>query len=147
MKSTTCRASRQMSRGGLRTLFLFIAVLQFAMGWRVEFTLAGMKFIALNGGPAFAFTEAVSFQIETEDQAETDRLWEALIADGGSESQCGWLKDRWGMSWQITPRQLTALFLGADKAAAQRAGQAMFSMRKIDIATIEAAARGEAADA
>ena len=113
----------------------------------VEFTLAGTKFVALNGGPAFAFTEAVSFQIETEDQPETDRLWEALIADGGSESQCGWLKDRWGMSWQITPRQLTALFLGADKAAAQRAGQAMFSMRKIDIATIEAAARGEAADA
>lgn len=113
----------------------------------VEFTLAGQKFIGLNGGPHFKFTEAVSFQVETQDQEETDRLWNALTANGGEESMCGWLKDRWGMSWQITPKQLTALTFGSDPVAAKRAFEAMMTMKKIDIATIEAAAAGATADA
>ena len=106
----------------------------------VEFTLAGMKFMALNGGPQFGFTEAVSFQIYTEDQAETDRLWDALIADGGAESQCGWLKDRWGLSWQIVPRPAIALMSSSDPDVARRASQALMTMRKIDIAAMQAAA-------
>jgi len=105
----------------------------------VEFTLAGSKFMGLNGGPLFKFTEAVSFQIHTEDQGETDRLWNALIANGGEESQCGWLKDRWGLSWQIVPKPAMALLSSPDRDVARRAFQAMMTMRKIDIAAMEAA--------
>ncbi len=112
----------------------------------VEFTLAGQKFMGLNGGPEFKFTEAVSFVIQTEDQAETDRLWEALTANGGEESVCGWLKDRWGLSWQITPRRLTELIADSDPGRARRAMEAMMKMRKIDIAALEAAADGEAVE-
>ena len=108
----------------------------------VEFTLDGQKYIGLNGGPQFPFTEAVSFQVRTEDQAETDRLWDALTANGGEESVCGWLKDRWGLSWQITPRVLMEAMTGADKQAAKRAFEAMMTMQKIDVAKIEAARRG-----
>lgn len=106
----------------------------------VEFTLAGQPYIGLNGGPQFKFTEAVSFQVRTEDQAETDRLWAALTADGGEESMCGWLKDRWGLSWQITPKRLLALMADPDKDRARRAMEAMLKMRKIDIAEVERAA-------
>lgn len=106
----------------------------------VEFTLAGQPYIGLNGGPLFPFTEAVSFQVKTEDQAETDRLWKALIADGGAESQCGWLKDRWGLSWQITPARMLELLSDKDKGRARRAMEAMLEMKKIDIATVERAA-------
>ena len=113
----------------------------------VEFTLAGMAFIGLNGGPQFPFTEAVSFQIATEDQTETDRLSDALIAGGGSQGQCGWLKDRWGMNWQITPRRLTELITSPDPDAARRVSEAMLTMHRIDIAAIEAAAAGEAGHA
>lgn len=109
----------------------------------VEFTLAGSKFIGLNGGPQFPFTEAISFQIHTEDQAETDRLWDALTADGGAQSMCGWCKDRWGLSWQIIPRRLIALMGDKDRDAARRVSQAMLKMRKIDIAALEAAFEGE----
>lgn len=110
--------------------------------------LAGQEYLLLNGGPMFPQTEAVSFVIHTQDQAETDRLWAALIADGGAESQCGWCKDKWGVSWQVTPDRLMQLVWdNPDKAAAQRAMQAMMPMRKIDIATIEAAAAGEAVSA
>ncbi len=97
------------------------------------------RHVALNGGSAFHFTEAVSFMVMTEDQAETDRLWNALIADGGSENVCGWLKDRWGLSWQITPRRLLDLTTDADPARAKAAMQAMMKMRKIDIAALDAA--------
>jgi len=90
----------------------------------------------------FPHTEAFSFQIATDDQAETDRLWNAIVGNGGQESECGWCKDRWGLSWQITPRVLTAAFTGADRAAATRAFTAMMTMRKIDVAAIEAAVRG-----
>jgi predicted 3-demethylubiquinone-9 3-methyltransferase (glyoxalase superfamily) len=103
--------------------------------------------MGLNGGPQFPFTEAISFQVRTEDQAETDRLWDALIADGGEESMCGWLKDRWGMSWQITPQRLLDLMANSDHDRAKRAMQAMMKMRKIDIATLEAAADEELAAA
>ncbi|MGZ8282332.1 MAG: VOC family protein [Allosphingosinicella sp.] len=106
----------------------------------VEFTLAGQKFVGLNGGPQFRFTEAVSFQIHTEDQAETDRLWEALIANGGQESECSWLRDRWGLSWQIVPNRLLALLADSDRDRAKRAMEAMMTMRKIDIAEVERAA-------
>jgi predicted 3-demethylubiquinone-9 3-methyltransferase (glyoxalase superfamily) len=106
----------------------------------VEFTLAGQPYIGLNGGPQFPFTEAVSFQVRTEDQEETDRLWEALTANGGAESQCGWLKDRWGLSWQITPKRLLALMADPDKDRARRAMEAMLQMKKIDIAVVERAA-------
>ena len=112
----------------------------------VEFTLAGQQYIGLNGGPLFHFTEAVSFQVLTEDQAETDRLWEALTANGGEESQCGWLKDRWGLSWQITPKRLLELVGDSDPDRARRAMEAMLKMRKIDIAEIERAADGAAAE-
>ena len=105
----------------------------------VQFVLAGRQYLALNGGPNFRFTEAVSFMVMTEDQAETDRLWDALLADGGSENACGWLKDRWGLSWQITPRVLSAAVTHADPATAKRAFEAMMTMTKIDIAAIEAA--------
>lgn len=110
---------------------------------RVTFTLAGTPFQALNGGPQYKFSEASSISVTTEDQEETDRLWEALIASGGSESQCAWLKDRFGMSWQIVPKALPRLLGSADRVAAGRAMQAMTGMRKIDIAALDAAYRGE----
>lgn len=107
----------------------------------VQFTVAGIPCIGLNGGPAFRHSEAFSFQIATEDQAETDRYWNAIVGNGGQESECGWCKDRWGISWQITPRVLTeALVIGGDEA--RRAFGAMMQMRKIDVAKIEAARRG-----
>ena len=107
----------------------------------VTFELDGQTFIALNGGPNFRFTEAVSFMVMTEDQAETDRLWDALLADGGSENACGWLKDRWGLSWQITPRRLMELTTDPNPARAKAAMQAMMGMVKMDLAALEAAAR------
>jgi predicted 3-demethylubiquinone-9 3-methyltransferase (glyoxalase superfamily) len=108
----------------------------------VTFTLAGTRFVALNGGPHFKFTEAVSFYVKCKDQAEVDRFWDVLTADGGAESQCGWLKDKYGLSWQIAPDALLRLIGDEDPAKAQRAMQAMMKMRKIDIATIEKAAAG-----
>lgn len=108
----------------------------------VFFVLGGRAFMGLNGGPHFKFNEAVSFQIECDDQAEVDRLWTALTADGGQESQCGWCKDRFGVSWQITPRQLTAYMADADRAKAGRVMQAMMGMKKIVIAELDAAAAG-----
>jgi predicted 3-demethylubiquinone-9 3-methyltransferase (glyoxalase superfamily) len=107
----------------------------------VAFTVAGIPCIGLNGGPAFRHSEAFSFQIATDDQAETDRLWNAIVGNGGQESACGWCKDRWGISWQITPRVLTDA-LAAGGAEAARAFAAMMTMRKIDVAAIEAARRG-----
>ena len=107
----------------------------------VEFTVAGIACLGLNGGPAFRHTEAFSFQIATDDQDETDRYWNAIVGNGGEESACGWCRDRWGISWQITPRVLTdALAIGG--AEAKRAFEAMMGMRKIDVAAIEAARRG-----
>ena len=108
----------------------------------VAFTVAGIPCIGLNGGPHFLPNEAFSFQIATDDQAETDRLWNAIVSNGGQESACGWCKDRWGVSWQITPRVLTEGVFHADAATAQRVFAAMMGMTKIDIATIEAARRG-----
>ena len=108
----------------------------------VEFTVIGIPCLGLNGGSAFKHSEAFSFQIATDDQAETDRLWNALVSNGGQESQCGWCKDKWGLSWQITPRALTAAIIDPDPAAAGRAFEAMMQMGKIDIAAIEAARRG-----
>jgi 2-polyprenyl-6-hydroxyphenyl methylase/3-demethylubiquinone-9 3-methyltransferase len=109
----------------------------------VEFTIMGIPCIGLNGGPAFTHNEAFSFQVATDDQAETDRLWNAIVSHGGEESACGWCKDKWGVSWQITPRLLTAAVTDRDRAAAKRAFEAMMEMTKIDIAAIEAAHRGE----
>jgi predicted 3-demethylubiquinone-9 3-methyltransferase (glyoxalase superfamily) len=107
----------------------------------VEFTVAGIPCVGLNGGPQFKHSEAFSFQISTEDQAETDRYWNAIVGNGGQESQCGWCKDKWGISWQITPRVLMDAFnQGGD--AARRAFAAMMPMKKIDVAAIEAAVRG-----
>ncbi len=107
----------------------------------VQFTVAGVSCIGLNGGPAFKQSEAFSFQISTEDQEETDRYWNAIVGNGGEESACGWCKDRWGVSWQITPRVLMdAMATGG--AEAKRAFDAMMDMKKIDVATIEAARRG-----
>jgi predicted 3-demethylubiquinone-9 3-methyltransferase (glyoxalase superfamily) len=108
----------------------------------VEFTVLGLPCLGLNGGPAFKHSEAFSFQIVTEDQAETDRYWNAIVDNGGAESRCGWCKDRWGLSWQITPRVLLEATTSADRAAARRAFDAMMGMKKIDIAAIEAARRG-----
>jgi predicted 3-demethylubiquinone-9 3-methyltransferase (glyoxalase superfamily) len=108
----------------------------------VEFTVLGIPCLGLNGGPAFKHSEAFSFQIVTEDQAETDRYWHAIVGNGGAESQCGWCKDRWGLSWQITPRALLEAITGPDRAAARRAFESMMGMRKIDIAAIETARRG-----
>jgi predicted 3-demethylubiquinone-9 3-methyltransferase (glyoxalase superfamily) len=110
----------------------------------VEFTVLGIPCVGLNGGPAFQQTEAFSFQIITEDQAETDRFWNAIVSNGGQESMCGWCKDKWGLSWQISPRALIEAVTDSDKAAAKRAFDAMMDMKKIDIATIEAARRGRA---
>lgn len=108
----------------------------------VEFTVAGIPCIGLNGGPTFKQSEAFSFQIATDDQAETDRLWNAVVGNGGEESACGWCKDKWGLSWQITPRALTDAIADPDRKAAKRAFDAMMEMKKIDIAKIEAARRG-----
>ncbi len=109
----------------------------------VEFTVVGMPCFGLNGGDTFKHSEAFSFQIATEDQAETDRYWNAIVGNGGEESACGWCKDKWGLSWQITPRALTeAMAQGGD--VAKRAFEAMMEMKKIDVAKIEAAARGDA---
>jgi predicted 3-demethylubiquinone-9 3-methyltransferase (glyoxalase superfamily) len=108
----------------------------------VEFNLAGQKFIALNGGPDFQFSEAVSFTIDCADQAEVDRYWDALTAEGGEPSQCGWLKDRFGVSWQVIPRQLQELLGGSDPDGARRAMEAMLQMGKIDVATLEEAYEG-----
>jgi 2-polyprenyl-6-hydroxyphenyl methylase/3-demethylubiquinone-9 3-methyltransferase len=108
----------------------------------VEFTVMGIPCLGLNGGPAFKHNEAFSFQVSTDDQAETDRLWNAIIENGGQESACGWCKDKWGLSWQITPRALTAAITAPGRAAAKRAFEAMMGMRKIDIAAIEVARRG-----
>jgi 2-polyprenyl-6-hydroxyphenyl methylase/3-demethylubiquinone-9 3-methyltransferase len=108
----------------------------------VEFTVLGIPCIGLNGGPVFKHSEAFSFQVATEDQAETDRLWNAIVDNGGQESECGWCKDRWGLSWQITPRVLIEAIANPDPAAAKRAFEAMMTMRKIDVAKIEAALRG-----
>jgi len=105
----------------------------------VEFTVAGIPCIGLNGGPHFKHNEAFSFQIATDDQAETDRLWNAIVNNGGQESQCGWCKDRWGVNWQITPRVLIAAVTDPDQKAAKRAFEAMMGMKKIDIAAIEKA--------
>jgi predicted 3-demethylubiquinone-9 3-methyltransferase (glyoxalase superfamily) len=109
----------------------------------VEFTLAGEPFLGLNGGPQFPFTEAVSFSIECEDQAEVDRLWEALTADGGKPVACGWLKDRYGLPWQIVPKAMGRLIGGDDPAGSKRAFEAMMDMVKLDIAELERAYRGE----
>jgi predicted 3-demethylubiquinone-9 3-methyltransferase (glyoxalase superfamily) len=107
----------------------------------VDFTVCGVACMGLNGGPAFRHTEAFSFQIATDDQAETDRYWNAIVGNGGQGSMCGWCKDKWGLSWQITPRVLTdAMARGGD--VAKRAFQAMMTMQKIDVAKIEAAVRG-----
>jgi len=113
----------------------------------VEFTVLGQSFVGLNGGPNFKANEAVSFMVLTDNQAETDRYWDAIVGGGGQESACGWCKDKWGFSWQITPRALLKATSNPDKAAARRAFQAMMTMKKIDIAKIEAAERGETIDA
>jgi 2-polyprenyl-6-hydroxyphenyl methylase/3-demethylubiquinone-9 3-methyltransferase len=108
----------------------------------VDFTVMGIPCLGLNGGPAFRHSEAFSFQVATEDQAETDRYWNAIIGNGGQESACGWCKDKWGVSWQISPRVLTEAVFGSDPAVAKRVFAAMMKMKKIDIAAIEAARRG-----
>jgi predicted 3-demethylubiquinone-9 3-methyltransferase (glyoxalase superfamily) len=108
----------------------------------VEFTVMGIPCLGINGGPAFKHSEAFSFQVATADQAETDRYWNAIVGNGGQESECGWCKDKWGLSWQITPLALTEAITDSDPAAAKRAFDAMMTMRKIDIATIVAARRG-----
>lgn len=110
----------------------------------VEFTVLGLPCVGLNGGPLFKHSEAFSFQVATDDQPETDRLWNAIVGNGGQESQCGWCKDKWGVSWQITPRALLSAIADRDPAAAQRAFKAMMAMKKIDIAAIEAARLGRA---
>ena len=113
----------------------------------VEFTLLGQPFVGLNGGPNFKPNEAVSFQVFTDSQEETDRYWNAIVGNGGEESECSWCKDKWGFSWQIVPRVLMRAMNNPDKAAAGRAMEAMLTMRKIDIAKIEAAERGEQVNA
>lgn len=106
----------------------------------VEFTVLGRRFLGLNGGPVFTPNEAVSFMVLTKNQEETDRYWDAIVGKGGNASDCGWCKDRWGHSWQITPKRLMELTTGADRAKAKRAMEAMMTMQKIDIAALEAAA-------
>jgi predicted 3-demethylubiquinone-9 3-methyltransferase (glyoxalase superfamily) len=108
----------------------------------VSFTVMGISCLGLNGGPAIKHNEAFSFQVATADQAETDRYWNAIVGNGGQESVCGWCKDKWGLSWQITPLALTEAITDPDHAAAKRAFVAMMTMRKIDIATVQAARRG-----
>ena len=113
----------------------------------VDFTVLGQSFVGLNGGPNFKPNESVSFMVLTEDQEETDRYWNAIVGNGGEESACGWCKDKWGYSWQITPRVLLDAMDNPDRAAAKRAFDAMMTMQKIDVAKIEAALKGETADA
>ena len=108
----------------------------------VEFTVMGIPCLGLNGGPGVNHNIAFSFQVATDDQAETDRLWNAIISNGGQENDCGWCQDKWGLSWQITPRVLTDAYTSPDRAAAKRAFEVMMGMRKIDVAAIEAAVRG-----
>ncbi|MGO2486431.1 MAG: VOC family protein [Pseudomonas taetrolens] len=108
----------------------------------VEFTVMGIPCLGLNGGDEFKQSEAFSFQVATDDQAETDRLWNAIVGNGGQESVCGWCKDKWGLSWQITPRALTAAIKHPDRAVAKRAFEAMMTMGKIDIAALEVALKG-----
>ena len=108
----------------------------------VEFTVMGIPCVGLNGGPEFKHSQAFSFQVATDDQAETDRYYNAIVGNGGEESACGWCTDKWGVSWQITPRALTNAIFGPDKAAAKRVFEAMMQMKKIDIAAIEAARNG-----
>ena len=124
----------------------------FPGGWEgaeltVEFTVLGQSFVGLNGGPNFKPNEAVSFMVITENQEETDRYWNAIVQNGGQESECGWCKDKWGFSWQITPRVLLEATTSSDEAAAKRAFEAMMTMQKIDVAKIEAALRGEKVNA
>ena len=113
----------------------------------VDFTLLGQSYVGLNGGPNFTPNEAVSFMVVTEDQEETDRYWNAIVGNGGAESACGWCKDKWGFSWQITPRVLLEAMDNPDKAAAKRAFEAMLTMQKIDVAKIEAEIAGETINA
>ena len=108
----------------------------------VDFTVLGIPCTGLNGGPAFPQSEAFSFMVATEDQAETDRYWNAIVGNGGRESECGWCKDKWGVSWQITPKVLLEAFMNPDREVARRAFEAMMTMQKIDVAKIEAAVRG-----
>jgi 2-polyprenyl-6-hydroxyphenyl methylase/3-demethylubiquinone-9 3-methyltransferase len=108
----------------------------------VNFTVVGIPCMGLNGGPTFKHNEAFSFQIETDDQAETDRYWDAIVGNGGEESMCGWCKDKWGISWQITPRVLNEALSDPDRDASKRVFEAMMDMQKIDVAKIEAARRG-----
>lgn len=110
----------------------------------VEFTVLGRPFLGLNGGPNYKANEAISFMVQTDSQEETDRYWDAIVGHGGKEAPCGWCKDRWGFSWQITPRRmLEIIFGGSDRAAARRAMEAMMTMKKIDIGLIERAAAGD----
>lgn len=109
----------------------------------VEFTVLGRRFVGLNGGPNYKPTEAISFMVLTEDQEETDRYWSAVIGGGGAEAPCGWCKDRWGFSWQITPKRLLELVNSADQKVGKRAMEAMMTMKKIDIAGIERAATAD----
>lgn len=109
----------------------------------VEFTVMGQAFMGLNGGPIFKPNESVSFMIQTEDQAETDKYWDAIVGNAGAESECGWCKDRWGFNWQITPRALNEGVTDPDPAVAKRVFDAMMTMKKIDVAKIEAARRGD----
>jgi predicted 3-demethylubiquinone-9 3-methyltransferase (glyoxalase superfamily) len=109
----------------------------------VEFTLAGNTYIGLNGGPDFKFNEAISLQVECDDQAELDRYWDALLADGGEPSVCGWLKDRFGLSWQVTPRRLLEMYTSPDREAARRAMEQMLTMTKLDIEPLERAFAGD----
>ena len=113
----------------------------------VEFTVLGQPFVGLNGGPNFKPNEAVSFMVITKDQEETDRYWDAIVGNGGKESECGWCKDKWGYSWQITPKVLLDATTSSDPAVAKRAFAAMMTMQKIDVAKIEAAVRGDTVDA
>ncbi len=113
----------------------------------VEFTVLGIPCVGLNGGPIFPHSEAFSFQVSTETQEETDRYWNAIVGNGGAESACGWCKDKWGLNWQITPRVLIEATKSSDKGVAKRAFDAMMTMKKIDIAAIEAAVRGDAVGA
>ena len=106
----------------------------------VDFVVNGQKFVALNGGPQFSFNEAISFQIPCEDQQEVDRYWDALVAGGGEEGPCGWLKDKFGLSWQVVPNRLVELLSSSEPEVAQRVAQAMYAMKKIVIADLEAAA-------
>lgn len=108
----------------------------------VEFTVLGRRFLGLNGGPVFTPNQAVSFMVLTEDQEETDRYWNAIVGNGGAENDCGWCSDRWGHFWQITPKRLMELTTSPDRAEAKRAFEAMMTMRKIDIAALEAAVAG-----